>query len=70
MLTALFALTPRKKFTLPSPAIIFRIPAADPIEGIKFPMEQNELSRKDWESYIGGHGRRLRLTAHSPGNSD
>lgn len=35
----------------------FRIPASDPIEAIKFLMEQNSLSRKDLEPYIGASGR-------------
>jgi HTH-type transcriptional regulator/antitoxin HigA len=35
----------------------FAIPASDPIEAIKFLMEQNDLSRKDLEPYIGGSGR-------------
>jgi len=33
------------------------IPASDPIEAIKFLMEQNSLSRKDLEPYIGTSGR-------------
>lgn len=35
----------------------FAIPASDPIEAIKFLMEQNSLSRKDLEPYIGASGR-------------
>ena len=35
----------------------FPIPASDPIEAIKFLMEQNELNRKDLEPYIGARGR-------------
>jgi HTH-type transcriptional regulator/antitoxin HigA len=35
----------------------FAIPASDPIEAIKFLMEQNSLSRKDLEPYIGKSGR-------------
>ena len=35
----------------------FPIPASDPIEAIKFLMEQNELSRMDLEPYIGARGR-------------
>ena len=35
----------------------FSIPASDPVEAIKFLMEQNELSRKDLEPYIGARGR-------------
>ena len=35
----------------------FPIPASDPIEAIKFLMEQNELSRRDLEPYIGTRGR-------------
>jgi HTH-type transcriptional regulator / antitoxin HigA len=35
----------------------FAIPASDPIEAIKFLMEQNSLSRKDLEPYIGTSGR-------------
>ena len=35
----------------------FPIPDSDPIEAIKFLMEQNELSRTDLEPYIGGRGR-------------
>ena len=35
----------------------FAIPASDPIEAIKFLMEQKGLSRKDLERYIGGSGR-------------
>ena len=33
------------------------IPASNPIEAIKFLMEQNSLSRKDLEPYIGTSGR-------------
>jgi len=35
----------------------YSIPASDPIEAIKFLMEQNSLSRKDLEPYIGTSGR-------------
>jgi len=35
----------------------YAIPASDPIEAIKFLMEQNSLSRKDLEPYIGTSGR-------------
>lgn len=35
----------------------FAIPRSDPIEAIKFLMEQNSLSRKDLERYIGASGR-------------
>ena len=35
----------------------FAIPASDPVEAIKFLMEQNNLSRKDLEPYIGASGR-------------
>ena len=35
----------------------FAIPASDPVEAIKFLMEQNNLSRKDLEPYIGSSGR-------------
>ena len=35
----------------------FAIPSSDPIEAIKFVMEQNSLSRKDLELYIGTSGR-------------
>lgn len=35
----------------------FAIPLSDPIEAIKFLMEQNSLSRKDLELYIGTSGR-------------
>ncbi|MCY3688792.1 MAG: transcriptional regulator [Gammaproteobacteria bacterium] len=35
----------------------FPIPASDPIEAIKFLMEQNQLSRMDLEPYIGARGR-------------
>jgi HTH-type transcriptional regulator/antitoxin HigA len=35
----------------------YAIPASDPIEAIKFLMEQNGLSRKDMEPYIGASGR-------------
>ena len=35
----------------------YAIPASDPIEAIKFLMEQNSLSRKDMEPYIGASGR-------------
>ena len=35
----------------------FAIPASDPVEAIKFLMEQNDLSRKDLEPYIGPRGR-------------
>ena len=35
----------------------FPIPPSDPIEAISFLMEQNGLSRKDLEPYIGASGR-------------
>lgn len=35
----------------------YAISASDPIEAIKFLMEQNSLTRKDLESYIGTSGR-------------
>jgi len=35
----------------------YAIPASDPVEVIKFLMEQNSLSRKDLEPYIGTSGR-------------
>jgi len=35
----------------------YAIPVSDPIEAIKFLMEQNSLSRKDLEPYIGASGR-------------
>ncbi len=35
----------------------FAIPTSDPIEAIKFLMEQNNMSRKDLEPYIGKSGR-------------
>jgi HTH-type transcriptional regulator/antitoxin HigA len=35
----------------------YAIPASDPVEAIKFLMEQNSLSRKDLEPYIGASGR-------------
>ena len=35
----------------------YAIPASDPIEAIKYLMEQNSLSRKDLEPYIGTSGR-------------
>ncbi len=35
----------------------FEIPASDPVEAIKFFMEQNGLSRKDLEPFIGASGR-------------
>jgi len=35
----------------------FPIPASGPIEAIKFLMEQNQLSRRDLEPYIGARGR-------------
>ena len=35
----------------------FAIPSSDPVEAIKFLMEQNGLSRKDLEPYIGASGR-------------
>ena len=35
----------------------YAIPASDPIEAIKFLMDQNSLSRKDLEPYIGTSGR-------------
>lgn len=35
----------------------YAIPASDPIEAIKFLMEQNSLSRRDLELYIGASGR-------------
>ncbi len=33
------------------------MPAPDPVEAIKFLMEQNGLSRRDLEPYIGASGR-------------
>ena len=35
----------------------YAIPPSDPVEAIKFLMEQNNLSRKDFEPYIGTSGR-------------
>ena len=35
----------------------FAIPTSDPVEAIKYLMEQNSLSRKDLEPYIGASGR-------------
>ena len=35
----------------------YAIPTSDPIEAIKFLMDQNDLSRKDLEPYIGASGR-------------
>ena len=35
----------------------FEISASDPVEAIKFLMEQNGLSRKDLEPFIGASGR-------------
>jgi HTH-type transcriptional regulator / antitoxin HigA len=35
----------------------YSIPASDPVEAIKFLMDQNNLSRKDLEPYIGASGR-------------
>ena len=35
----------------------YSIPASDPVEAIKFLMEQNGLSRKDLQPFIGGTGR-------------
>jgi HTH-type transcriptional regulator/antitoxin HigA len=35
----------------------FAIPASDPIEAIRFLMEQNQLTRKDLEPYLGKSGR-------------
>jgi HTH-type transcriptional regulator/antitoxin HigA len=35
----------------------YSIPGSDPVEAIKFLMEQNSLSRKDLEPYIGTSGR-------------
>ena len=35
----------------------YAIPASDPIEAIRFSMEQNSLTRKDLEPYIGTSGR-------------
>ena len=35
----------------------FAIPTSDPVEAIKFLMEQNSLSRKDLEPFIGASGR-------------
>ena len=35
----------------------FAIPASDPVEAIKFLMEQKNLTRKDLEPYIGASGR-------------
>ena len=33
------------------------IPVSDPVEAIRFLMEQNDLSRRDLERYIGTSGR-------------
>ncbi len=35
----------------------YPIPPSDPVEAIKFLMEQNSMSRKDLEPYIGTSGR-------------
>ena len=35
----------------------YAIPPSDPVEAIKFLMEQNNLSRKDLEPFIGTSGR-------------
>ena len=35
----------------------FSVPASDPVEAIHFLMEQNGLSRRDLEPYIGARGR-------------
>ncbi len=35
----------------------FSIPASDPVDALRFLMEQNDLSRKDLEPYIGARGR-------------
>jgi len=35
----------------------YAIPSSDPVEAIKFLMEQNSMSRKDLEPYIGTSGR-------------
>ena len=35
----------------------FAIPTSDPVEAIKFLMDQNSLTRKDLEPYIGASGR-------------
>ena len=35
----------------------FAIPASDPVAAITFLMEQNDLTRKDLEPYIGPSGR-------------
>ncbi len=35
----------------------FAIPASDPVQAIMFLMEQNDLTRKDLEPYIGPSGR-------------
>jgi len=35
----------------------YAIPSSDPIEAIKFLMDQNSMSRKDLEPYIGTSGR-------------
>ena len=35
----------------------YAMPASDPVEAIKFLMEQNGLSRKDLEPFIGASGR-------------
>lgn len=35
----------------------YPIPASDPIEVIKFLMEQNDLTRKDLQPFIGSMGR-------------
>jgi len=35
----------------------YPIPASNPIEAIKFQMDQNGMTRKDLEPFIGGSGR-------------
>lgn len=35
----------------------YPIPPSDPVEAIKFMMDQNGLSRSDLQAYIGGSGR-------------
>lgn len=47
----------------------FPISAADPIEAIKFRMEQQGLSQKDLEPFIGSSGRVSEVLNHKRGLS-
>jgi len=47
----------------------YQISPPDPVEAIKFRMEQMNLTRKDLEPYIGGRGRVSEIMNHRRGLS-